>query len=438
MTRLPAGRSSTSIPGSSPSSSSRLGQAQPALAAGEERRGDLGEVAARPRRRSPRSGARPSRVRSPRSCSSSSRLRSRSARCVGELVEALLLGLVLLLRERVDLAELLAAALEPLELLGELVAVLALGRLGAAASSRRCASSRSASVRASSTSIAASRSPAGGGALAQLDLLARRAGAAPRRARSCAPRVGLDPLAERRLEAVDVDARARPRAAPRSRAQPLEHELARPARAARVGTPRAPARRPRARSAASSAAVAASAARDESSSACDAQLVRPSPVASAVRPLARRSAASARAVRVGELRAAARPRAPRSCAARPARRPARSASGASSRAARRGRDAQASRRAVRRRRRAARAAPGRRAARCAGARRARTPRRPSGHARRPASATACGLVRAAGQLLHLGVQLAAARVELEQDGLGRLAGEPELAALRVPADAVAR
>jgi len=45
-----------------------------------------------------------------------------------ELVEALLLGLVLLLRERVDLAERLAAALEPLDRVRELVAVVAFGR----------------------------------------------------------------------------------------------------------------------------------------------------------------------------------------------------------------------------------------------------------------------------------------------------------------------
>ena len=46
-----------------------------------------------------------------------------------ELVEPLLLGVVLLLRERVDLAERLAAALEALRALGELVAVVAFGAL---------------------------------------------------------------------------------------------------------------------------------------------------------------------------------------------------------------------------------------------------------------------------------------------------------------------
>ena len=46
-----------------------------------------------------------------------------------ELLEPRLLGVVLLLRERVDLAERLAAALEPLRALGELVAVVAFGAL---------------------------------------------------------------------------------------------------------------------------------------------------------------------------------------------------------------------------------------------------------------------------------------------------------------------
>ena len=49
----------------------------------------------------------------------------------GQLLEALLLGLVLLLRKRVDLPELHEPAVVALELLGELVAVVALGRLGA-------------------------------------------------------------------------------------------------------------------------------------------------------------------------------------------------------------------------------------------------------------------------------------------------------------------
>ena len=69
------------------------------------------------------------RVSSSRSFSSSSRLASRSARCVESSTSRSFSGVVLLLRERVDLAERLAAALEPLELVGELVAVVALGRL---------------------------------------------------------------------------------------------------------------------------------------------------------------------------------------------------------------------------------------------------------------------------------------------------------------------
>src|SRR5581483_1617280 len=44
--------------------------------------------------------------------------------------------------------------------------------------------------------------------------------------------------------------------------------------------------------------------------------------------------------------------------------------------------------------------------------------------------------RAADELLDFALQLAPARVELEQHRLGRLAREPELAALRIPADAV--
>ena len=48
---------------------------------------------------------------------------------------------------------------------------------------------------------------------------------------------------------------------------------------------------------------------------------------------------------------------------------------------------------------------------------------------------ACGLGRAGRELLDLGAQLAAARVELEQHRLGGLAGEPQLAAVRIPADA---
>ena len=114
MIRLPAGRSSTSIPGSdSPSSSLGLGQPQPALAAGEQRARDLGEV--------PLDGGE--RLREP----PLDRLRQLPPELVqlverplevgalrAQLLEVLLLPLVLLLRERIDAAELLAPALEPL------------------------------------------------------------------------------------------------------------------------------------------------------------------------------------------------------------------------------------------------------------------------------------------------------------------------------------
>src|SRR5215218_9119658 len=48
---------------------------------------------------------------------------------IGQLCQALLLALVLLLRERVDLAERFPAALEPLDTRRELLPVVALGRL---------------------------------------------------------------------------------------------------------------------------------------------------------------------------------------------------------------------------------------------------------------------------------------------------------------------
>ena len=116
------------MPGCS-SSSSGLGELEPAFAAGEERRRDLvrscvctaSNVSSK--RRSTVS------VSSARSFSSSARLASRSLRCVASSSSRALLGVVLLLRERVHLAERLAAALEPLRALGELVAVVALGAL---------------------------------------------------------------------------------------------------------------------------------------------------------------------------------------------------------------------------------------------------------------------------------------------------------------------
>ena len=83
MTFLPAGRSSISTPGSVVLvSGSGSVEPQPSLAAGEERRRDLGEVAPAPSRTSRRSGARPSR--SARAAASRARRgdASRSVRCV--------------------------------------------------------------------------------------------------------------------------------------------------------------------------------------------------------------------------------------------------------------------------------------------------------------------------------------------------------------------
>ncbi len=104
------------------------GQLEPALAAGEERRRDLVEVAlhrveglGEPRLdRLLQLGAELLELRE-------ALLEVGALRC--ELVEPRLLGVVLLLRERVHLAERLAAALEPVDPLGELVAVVALGGL---------------------------------------------------------------------------------------------------------------------------------------------------------------------------------------------------------------------------------------------------------------------------------------------------------------------
>ena len=124
---MPAGRSSTSIPGSSPSSSGSVSSSRPSppgksVAAtsvevalhGLER---LGE----PRLDGPRQVvAQPLELlEAPLEIGA----------LLGQLGQALLLGLVLLLGERVDLAQRLATLLAAPELLGELVAVLALGRL---------------------------------------------------------------------------------------------------------------------------------------------------------------------------------------------------------------------------------------------------------------------------------------------------------------------
>src|SRR5581483_1436939 len=101
---------------------------QPALPAREERRRHLVEV---PLDRGERLGeARLDRVRQvvPELLELGEALLEVVA-LGGQLLQPRLLRLVLLLRKRVDLAELLPPALVPDELLGELVAVVALGRL---------------------------------------------------------------------------------------------------------------------------------------------------------------------------------------------------------------------------------------------------------------------------------------------------------------------
>ena len=103
---LPAGRSSTSTPGSSPPVLLGLDEPQPALAAGEERRRDLLEVLGDGVRTSLRSAARPSRRARRAASRAPSGSASRSCALRLELREPLLLRLVLLLRERIDLAEL--------------------------------------------------------------------------------------------------------------------------------------------------------------------------------------------------------------------------------------------------------------------------------------------------------------------------------------------
>ena len=111
----------------------------------------------------------------------------------GELLEALLLGVVLLLRERVDLAELLAALLVARELLRELVAVVALGRLGPG---RLEAAPRLVALRVGPRELDVDRGELLAGSrrrLAQLDLLGAEPAQRRRRARWCgrpAPRPG--------------------------------------------------------------------------------------------------------------------------------------------------------------------------------------------------------------------------------------------------------
>ena len=198
--RLPAGRSSTSTPGSPPSSSGSTSRSRPSPpgksvdATSSKCSATAANVSAK--RRSTVA------VSSARSFSSSSRLRSRSSRCVLQVVEPLLLRLVLLARERIDLAERRAARLEPLDARRELVAVVALGRLDVArglepprrvgASRRRSARSR---PRPPSTAALASSS-----SCRRLDLgRAERPQLLAELARPHGARV--DARAERRLEA---------------------------------------------------------------------------------------------------------------------------------------------------------------------------------------------------------------------------------------------
>src|SRR5262249_55091806 len=106
-----------------------LGQPQPALAAGEERRRHLGEVALD--RREGLGEPPLDRLRQvARELLELLRARLEVGALAGELVEPFLLGLVLLAGERVHLAELLAAALDALEPRRQLVAVAGILRLG--------------------------------------------------------------------------------------------------------------------------------------------------------------------------------------------------------------------------------------------------------------------------------------------------------------------
>src|SRR2546430_4842521 len=108
----------------------RLGQAEAAVAAREERLRDLGEVLAH-RGEGLVEAALDRVVELGAELLELLQARLEVGALRNELGEPLLLPLVLLLRERVDLAERLPAPLEPLDARRELLAVVSFGRLGA-------------------------------------------------------------------------------------------------------------------------------------------------------------------------------------------------------------------------------------------------------------------------------------------------------------------
>src|SRR5581483_9968679 len=210
----------------------RLGEAQPPPAAREARRGDLVEVLLDRRERL--GEARLDGVGElVAELLELAQAVLEVAPLPGELLEPLLLRLVLLLRERVHLPELLEPALRPLQLLRQLVAVLALRRLGAGGVEPPL---RLVALRVGARELDVDRG----------ELLARRArrlaqlelaGAQPAQLRAQLAGAGglpLGPGADGLLEPLRVEDERllEPR---RGGVQPLEDELARPARPVRVG-----------------------------------------------------------------------------------------------------------------------------------------------------------------------------------------------------------
>ena len=127
---MPAGRSSISIPGSAASSSPSAGSVARRCPS------PPGKSVAATSSKWPWTAAKVSakRVSTVRGEVGAELLELLQARLEilaldGELLDARLLGVVLLLGERVHAAERLVAALEPLELLGERVAIVALAIL---------------------------------------------------------------------------------------------------------------------------------------------------------------------------------------------------------------------------------------------------------------------------------------------------------------------